>query len=253
MEEKYLKREEMPEGASFSAEGTPLGATLLAEGAPEKMGENAATLIDVSPMVIRRLPRYYRYLRVLLESGCGRISSSELSTLMGVMASQIRQDLNCFGGFGQQGYGYNVKYLYGKIGELLGVQEGYHTIIIGAGNLGRALAATHMYERRGITRLAMFDNDPAIVGNEIHGLPVYHIDRLEEFCETNRVDFATLTTPREVAPAIAERLAAIGIKGIWNFSNTEIKLSDPSVIVEQIHLGDSLMKLCYDMKNKQGK
>ena len=204
--------------------------------------------IDVSPMVIRRLPRYYRYLRVLLESGRGRISSSELSEMMGVTASQIRQDLNCFGGFGQQGYGYNVKYLYGKIGQLLGTEEGYHTIIIGAGNLGRALAATHMFERRGITRLAMFDCDPAVVGTEIHGLPVYHIDRLEEFCETNRVDFATLTTPREVAPAIAERLAAIGVKGIWNFTNTEVQPKDKSVIVEQIHLGDSLMKLCYDLK-----
>ncbi len=215
----------------------------------DRTTEESGAAIVVSPMVIRRLPRYYRYLRVLLESGCGRISSSELSEMMGVTASQIRQDLNCFGGFGQQGYGYNVKYLYGKIGELLGVQEGYHTIIIGAGNLGRALAATHMFERRGITRLAMFDNNPDVVGSEIHGLPVYHIDRLEEFCETNRVDFATLVTPREVAPAIAERLAAIGVKGIWNFANTEVRPKSGNVIVEQIHLGDSLMKLCYDIKN----
>ena len=205
----------------------------------------------VSNAVIRRLPRYYRQLSELRQRGVVRISSQELGERMNLTASQIRQDINCFGGFGQQGYGYNVKYLYGKIGELLGVQEGYHTIIIGAGNLGRALAATHMFERRGITRLAMFDNDEKIVGTEIQGLPVYHIDRLEEFCETNRVDFATLTTPREVAPAIAERLAAIGIRGIWNFSNTEVKPKGADVIVEQIHLGDSLMKLCYDLKVAQ--
>ena len=128
-----------------------------------------------------------------------RVSSSELSSMMNVTASQIRQDLNCFGGFGQQGYGYNVKFLYGKISELLGVNEGYQTIIIGAGNLGRALAATHMFERRGITRLAMFDVSPTVVGRAICGLPVYHVDDLEHFCAENRVDFAVLTTPYEAA------------------------------------------------------
>ena len=127
----------------------------------------------VPDAVIKRLPRYHRYLGDLLREGTLRISSAQLSRLMNVTASQIRQDLNCFGGFGQQGYGYNVKYLYGKISELLGVGEGYKAVIVGAGNLGHALATTHMFERRGVNRLAMFDVDPRIIGTEIYGIPVY--------------------------------------------------------------------------------
>ncbi len=203
---------------------------------------------NVSPAVIRRLPRYHRYLRNLIEVGRGRISSGELSAMMNVTASQIRQDLNCFGGFGQQGYGYNVKYLYGKISELLGVNENFNTVIIGAGNLGRALAGTHMFERRGVTRLAMFDNDPALVGREILGLPVLHIDMLEAFCADHRVDFAVMTTPREAAPAIVERLSHLGVHGIWNFSNMELASVNPDMVIENIHLSDSLMKLCFDLK-----
>ena len=206
----------------------------------------------VSRAVVGRLPRYHRYLRMLIEEGRGRISSSELSALMNVTASQIRQDFNCFGGFGQQGYGYNVKYLYGKIGELLGVNEDYHAIIIGAGNLGRALAGTHMFERRGITRLCLFDNHPDVVGGEIYGLPVYHIDTLEQFCRERRVDFAVMTTPREVAPAIADRLARLGVRGILNFANVELAVSHGDVVVENVHLSDPLMKLCYDLKHRKG-
>ena len=217
----------------------------------KKKEAHAPILPDVSPVVIRRLPRYHRYLRTLLERGVGRISSSDLSRMMGVTASQIRQDLNCFGGFGQQGYGYNVKFLYGKISELLGVNEGYQTIIIGAGNLGRALAATHMFERRGITRLAMFDVSPTVVGRAICGLPVYHVDDLEHFCAENRVDFAVLTTPYEAAPAIADRLSKLGVRGIWNFSNTELALENKNILIENIHFSDSLMKLCFDLKNPQ--
>ncbi len=207
----------------------------------------------VSRAVISRLPRYHRYLRMLIEEGCLRISSSELSRRMNVTASQIRQDLNCFGGFGQQGYGYNVKYLYGKISELLGVNEGYRMVIIGAGNLGRALAGTHMFERRGIERICMFDNDPAVVGQVMFGLPVYHIDRLEEICRGEGVDFAVMTTPREAAPAIAERLSSLGIKGILNFANTELAVTNPDIIIENVHLSDPLMKFCYDLKHKREK
>ncbi|MBQ8859475.1 MAG: redox-sensing transcriptional repressor Rex [Clostridia bacterium] len=203
---------------------------------------------NVSPAVIRRLPRYHRYLRTLLDAGRGRISSKELSELMNVTASQIRQDLNCFGGFGQQGYGYNVKYLYGKISELLGVHENYTTVIIGAGNLGKALASTHMFERRGILRLAMFDNNEKVVGTQIFGLPVLHVDTLEAFCAINRVDFAVLTTPWEAAPAIVERLSKIGVRGVWNFSNMELGSANKDMIIENIHLSDSLMKLCFDLK-----
>ena len=207
----------------------------------------------VSAAVIKRLPRYHRYLGDLLREGKLRISSSELSEIMNVTASQIRQDLNCFGGFGQQGYGYNVKYLYGKISERLGVSEGFKAIIIGAGNLGRALAATHMFERRGVERIAMFDNDPRIVGSKIYGIDVYHIDTLDDFCKREEIDIGVLTVPKEVAPDIASRLEKAGVKGIWNFANMELKPDEYSCIVENIHLGDSLMTLCYEIKARDEK
>ena len=200
--------------------------------------------------VIKRLPRYHRYLGELLRENKLRISSAELSSLMGVTASQIRQDLNCFGGFGQQGYGYNVKYLYGKISELLGVSEGYLAVIVGAGNLGRALAATHMFERRGITRMAMFDIDPHVIGARIYNLPVYSIDVLESYCRENKIDIGVLTVPKEAAKEVAEILARAGVRGIWNFANMELEIDDKSVIIHDIHLGDSLMTLCYDIKER---
>ena len=202
----------------------------------------------ISSAVIKRLPRYHRYLGELLREGKLRISSAELSRIMNVTASQIRQDLNCFGGFGQQGYGYNVKYLYGKISELLGVEEGYRAVIVGAGNLGKALAATRMFERRGVQRLAMFDVDPQIVDTEICGIPVYHIDRLGEYCKKEKIALGVLTVPKEAAYDVSEVMVKAGVRGIWNFANMELKIKEPGVIVENIHLGDSLMKLCYEMK-----
>ena len=205
---------------------------------------------DVSPAVIRRLPRYHRYLGDLLRAGKMRISSKELAAMMGVTASQIRQDLNCFGGFGQQGYGYNVKYLHGKIGELLGTNEGYRAVIIGSGNLGRALAATHMFDRRGVTRVAMFDTNQSIIGTEIYGIPVYHVDALGAFCREHKVEIGVLTVPKEAAKSVADVLVKNGVKGIWNFANMELKVEDESVVVENIHLGDSLMTLCYEVKNR---
>ena len=205
---------------------------------------------NVSAAVIKRLPRYHRYLGDLLREGKLRISSSELSEIMNVTASQIRQDLNCFGGFGQQGYGYNVKYLYGKISDLLGVSSGFSAVIVGAGNLGRALAATHMFERRGVTRLAMFDNDPRIVGSRIYDIDVYHIDTLADFCKKESVDIGVLTVPKEVARDVAAVLVSSGVKGIWNFANMELKPEEYDCIVENIHLGDSLMTLCYEIKAK---
>ena len=207
----------------------------------------------VSTAVIKRLPRYHRYLGELLREGTLRISSAALSRIMNVTASQIRQDLNCFGGFGQQGYGYNVKYLYGKISELLGVNEGFKAVIIGAGNLGKALAATRMFERRGVERLAMFDIDPQIVGKEICGIPVYHIDTLGDFCKNESISIGVLTLPKEAAYDVSQVLVKSGVKGIWNFANMELKISAPGVIVENIHLGDSLMKLCYELKTETGK
>ena len=207
----------------------------------------------VSSAVIRRLPRYHRCLGDLIKDGKLRISSAELSRIMGVTASQIRQDLNCFGGFGQQGYGYNIKFLYNKISELLGVNEGFNAVIIGAGKLGRALAATHMFERRGVNRLAMFDIDPSVIGTEIYGIPVYSVDVLGEFCKQNNVHIGVLTVPKEVAYEITDIIVAAGVKGIWNFANMEIRTDYPGVIVENIHLGDSLMALCYEIKTANEK
>ena len=207
----------------------------------------------VSDAVIKRLPRYHRYLGELIADGRLRISSAELSKIMNVTASQIRQDLNCFGGFGQQGYGYNIKYLHGKISELLGVNEGYTAVIAGAGNLGRALAATRMFGRRGVTRLALFDVDEALIGTEIYGIKVYHIDELYDFCLRNNVSVGVLTVPKEAAYKVALTMARAGVKGIWNFANTELELEGSNVIIENIHLGDSLMKLCYEIKTKEEK
>ena len=204
----------------------------------------------VSDAVIKRLPRYHRYLGDLIADGRLRISSAELSKIMNVTASQIRQDLNCFGGFGQQGYGYNIKYLHGKISELLGVTQGYSAVIVGAGNLGRALAATRMFGRRGVERLTMFDIDESVVGTEIYGIKVYHIDELYDFCEKHGVTIGVLTVPKEAAYNVAMTMAHAGVKGIWNFANMELELENKSVVVENIHLGDSLMKLCYEIKTQ---
>ena len=207
----------------------------------------------ISQAVIRRLPRYYRYLRELITQGKMRISSGELADLMNVTASQIRQDLNCFGGFGQQGYGYNVKFLYSKISELLGVDEGFNAVIIGAGKLGRALAATHMFERRGVNRLAMFDTDPDVIGTKIYDVPVYSVEELGEFCKTHNVHIGVLTVPKEAAYEVASVIVEAGVKGIWNFANMELRLDNPDVVVENIHLGDSLMALCYEIKTTSEK
>ena len=205
---------------------------------------------EVPMAVIRRLPRYHRFLGELLRRGQTRISSASLSELMGVTASQIRQDLNCFGGFGQQGYGYNVEYLYEQIGELLGIGENFTAVIMGAGNLGRALVNSHMFERRGVTRLAMFDVDPEVIGKTFGGVPVLSLDDLEAFAESNKIDIGVLTTPKDAAEGAAKRLADLGVHGIWNFSNMELTLPDnPETVIENIHMGDSLMLLCYAMKS----
>ena len=216
----------------------------------KKLSDNQKPV--VSSAVVRRLPRYHRYLGELLREDKLRISSAELSRMMNVTASQIRQDLNCFGGFGQQGYGYNVKYLYGKISELLGVNEGYKAVIVGAGNLGKALAATHMFERRGVTRVAMFDVNTDIIGTEICGIPVHDIKELFDFCKKEKVDIGVLTVPKEAAHEVSRVMVDAGVTGFWNFANMELKIPEKNVIVENIHLGDSLMKLCYELKTNSG-
>ncbi|MBQ8249478.1 MAG: redox-sensing transcriptional repressor Rex [Clostridia bacterium] len=209
--------------------------------------EESSAKSRVSPAVIKRLPRYYRYLRELLQNDILRISSGELSKLMHVTASQIRQDLNCFGGFGQQGYGYNVKYLYGKIGEILGVTQHYNAIIIGAGNLGSALAASPVFERRGVKLTALFDSSPDVIGRSVSGYTVKSIDELEDYVRNNDVSIAVLTLTKDAVRDMAERLAGLGIKGLWNFASTELNLSNKDVVVQNVHMGDSLMTLCYEL------
>ena len=206
----------------------------------------------VSVAVIRRLPRYHRFLGDLLRKNELRISSARLSEMMGVTASQIRQDLNCFGGFGQQGYGYNVRYLYEQIGELLGVNEGYRAVIVGAGNLGRALVCSHMFERRGVARTAMFDVDENVIGRSFGGVPVYGMNGLKEYVRSAHIDIGVLTTPKDAAEGAARMMAEAGVRGIWNFSNQELTLPDyPDVIIENMHMGDSLMMLCYGLKEQE--
>ncbi len=208
----------------------------------------------VSPAVIKRLPRYFRYLRELIRMGKSRVSSAELSKMMHVTASQIRQDLNCFGGFGQQGYGYNVNYLYTKICEILGVGYGFRVAVVGAGNLGSALVRSPMFEKRGVDVVAMFDVDPAVVGKKIGDVKVYHMDEMESRLSEFFVDIVILTLPKEYAVETAGRLATTEVGGIWNFTGKELELGQSDIVVENVHIGDSLMTLCYEVaKSKNDK
>lgn len=204
---------------------------------------------EISKAVINRLPRYYRYLGDLLEKDVVRISSKELSEKMKVTASQIRQDLNNFGGFGQQGYGYNVEYLHSEIGKILGLDTKYNVIIIGAGNLGQALANYVDFERRGFFIKGLFDISPALIGTEIRGNLVRSMDELEHYVKNNRVDIVAITVPKTRASMVAADLVKWGIKGIWNFAPTDLNLPK-DVTVENVHLADSLMKLSYRLSGK---
>ncbi len=209
---------------------------------------------EISQAVIRRMPRYYRYLGELLEDGVERISSNDLSKRMNVTASQIRQDLNNFGGFGQQGYGYNVKFLYEEIGKILGLNQKHNIIVIGAGNLGQALANYAKFEKLGFVITALFDVNPALEGVTVRGIKIHMLDELEDYCKNHVVDIAALTMPKEKADAIANRLVNLGIQAIWNFAHVDLDLIDKDVVVENVHLSDSLMQLSYNIvKNKQNK
>ena len=209
---------------------------------------------EISQAVIRRMPRYYRYLGELLEDGVERISSNDLSKRMNVTASQIRQDLNNFGGFGQQGYGYNVKFLYEGIGKILGLNQKHNIIVIGAGNLGQALANYVKFEKLGFVITALFDVNPALEGVTVRGIKIHMLDELEDYCKDHVVDIAALTMPKEKADAIANRLVNLGIQAIWNFAHVDLDLIDKDVVVENVHLSDSLMQLSYNIvKNKQNK
>ncbi len=198
----------------------------------------------VSMAVVKRLPRYYRYLSDLLKLDTIRISSRELSERMGITASQIRQDLNCFGGFGQQGYGYNVELLYKEIGKILGLENNYKTVIIGAGNMGRALANYENFERRGYRLAAIFDVNTELIGKKINNIEIRHFDTIEEYLKLNHIDIAMITVPFEKTPEVADRVARAGIKGLWNFSPMDLKLPY-NVVIENVHLSDGLMVLGY--------
>ncbi len=204
---------------------------------------------EISIAVIRRLPRYYRYLGELLNHGVERISSKELSEKMGVTASQIRQDLNNFGGFGQQGYGYNVEYLYTEIGKILGVDTPNPMIIVGAGNLGQAIANYGDFGRRGFDIKALFDIDPKLTGKKVNGLQILHASELESFIKANDISIAAITLPKEAAPEVAANLVKWGIKAIWNFAPTDLSLPE-SVVQENVHLTESLMRLSFKLKAK---
>lgn len=205
---------------------------------------------EISQAVIRRMPRYYRYLGELLDDGAERISSNELSARMRVTASQIRQDLNNFGGFGQQGYGYNVKYLYDEIGKILGMDRQHNIIVVGAGNLGQALANYLKFEKRGFVINGLFDVNPALKGISVRGIKIRMMEELEGFLKENQVDIAALTLPKEKADEVANKLVSIGIRAIWNFAHLDLELPG-HVVVENVHLSDSLMQLSYNIEKTE--
>ena len=205
--------------------------------------------INISNSVIRRLPRYYRFLGELEDQQISKISSRELSERMHLTASQIRQDLNCFGGFGQQGYGYNVSELRKEIGRILGVDKHRKTILIGAGNLGTAITVHINFKKSGCSLIGIFDSNKKIVGNPLGKLTITDIDDLEKFCRENKPEVAVLCIPKSVTKEIVDRLAELGVRSFWNFSHYDINVEHKNIIVENVHLGDSLLTLSYGVNN----
>ena len=199
----------------------------------------------ISMPVIRRLPRYYRFLRHLDKRGVTRISSKELSEKMGFTASQVRQDFNCFGGYGQQGYGYNVAELRSEIGHILGIDSGYRLIVVGAGHLGHALLQNFDFQKVGFQLDTAFDVSPALIGTKIHDVTIRPMEELEHYVEEYHPNVAVLTVPQSVAQPLADRLIALGVKGFWNFTNVELSTQTKGVFFEDIHFVDTLLTLSY--------
>ena len=208
---------------------------------------------NISMSVIRRLPRYYRYLKHLKCKNVTRISSTELSAKLGLTASQIRQDLNCFGGFGQQGYGYIVDQLCDEIGNILGLSNGYKAIMIGAGNLGSAIVSHMSFEDEGFTLEGIFDSSPTKIGATMNNLIVRDVAELQDFCAKEHPIMAMLCIPREGVGAVTETLYGLGVRSFWNFSHYDISMKYEDVVVENVHLNDSLMTLCYRISNPSHK
>ncbi|WDU82491.1 redox-sensing transcriptional repressor Rex [Caloramator sp. Dgby_cultured_2] len=204
----------------------------------------------ISMAVVRRLPKYYRYLGELLRNDVERISSKELSERIGFTASQIRQDLNNFGDFGQQGYGYNVRALYDEIGKILGLNKNYNTVIVGAGNIGQAVANYTNFERLGFHLVGIFDRNPKLIGISIRDKIIQDVDNLEEFLKNNHVDIGIICVPKEQAQKIADIFVKCGIKAIWNFAPTDLNVPD-DVIVENVHLSESLLTLSYRLNEAE--
>ena len=207
--------------------------------------------LKVSNNVIRRLPRYLRKLDELTENGVSRISSFELGNQLGLTPSQIRQDFSCFGEFGQQGYGYNVQALRGQIATILGIDRGFSAILIGVGNIGRALMENFCFSDWGFRLIAAFDIDPALIGTEFSGLQIRSMDELEAYLAENKVDVAVLTVPKEAAVNVTQRLTSHGIEAIWNFTNVELTEPNSDTIVENIHFSDSLLSLSYYVSERR--
>ena len=209
----------------------------------------------ISMSVIRRLPRYYRFLLELKDNGILRVSSQELADKMGASASQIRQDLNCFGGFGQQGYGYDVAKLFDEISSILGLDHPYNAVLLGVGNLGRAVINHVSFETRGFRLTAVFDKNPQLIGATVKDMTVRDIAELEDYCKANPTDAAFLCLPKESVEPLADILYRTGVRGFWNFSHFDLTMKYDDVIMENVHLNDSLMTLCYRMteNNSSGK
>ena len=205
---------------------------------------------DVSIRVIRRLPRYYRFLTELENNGVDKISSTRLASVMSSTASQVRQDLNCFGGFGQQGYGYPVQQLRAEIGRILGLDDMHHAVLLGAGNLGRAVATHLNFENLGFRLSAIFEKDPKLIGTMLRGIKVQSDDEIEDYIGNNNVDTAFLTLPKASVEGLIDKLYALGIRNYWNFSHYDIARRYTDTVVENVHLSDSLMTLCYRINEK---
>ncbi len=207
----------------------------------------ASKELPISMSVVRRLPRYYRFLYDLKENGVTRISSRELAQRMGLTASQIRQDLNCFGEFGQQGYGYSVEQLYKELYCILGVGTPKKAVLLGGGNLGHAIINHMNFQTKGVELVGVFDDAPALIGTAIQGITVQGTEKLESFCNQQQPVLAILCIPKEAAPDLVKRLIDCGVSAFWNFSHYDIAFHYPDVLVENVHLGDSLMTLSFQM------
>ena len=201
--------------------------------------------VKVSNNVIRRLPRYLRKLDELSENGVDKISSRQLGDLLGLTSSQVRQDFNCFGEFGQQGYGYNVGVLRAQIAGILGMERGFTAVLLGVGNIGRALMENFCFSDWGVDLTAAFDIKPALIGSDYKGVHIYSMDELESYLKEHKVDIAVLTVPKTAAIPVTERLTSNGIDAIWNFTNVELTEPSSSTIVENVHFSDSLLSLSY--------